>query len=292
MNKLASFGLMGLATAGIVWGIGCSSKSSSDSSSTNSGVCSLTDNTTETSTVSTYGCPLITRDTSSCQASRTAQGLSGYWLKFSCRVTLTKSGSNVVITTDNQPDYKSVYFQTSNGCYAAFSSTVRHANPNVIASKSLSVTVPYAPTAAGSATATPEGVIGVALNGVAIYDNSAAPGDDIYEEEYTFDKCDGHPDVSSTYHYHTEPATITSADTSFVGVMRDGFPIYGRKDYETGNTVTGLDSAGGKTGRTVDSTSTSVYHYHVNLQTNGTDSAYFISAGYYKGTPGACTGCN
>lgn len=290
MNRIATLAFMGLTAAGIFWMGGCSKSSSSDSAS--SGVCSLTDNTTETATVSTYGCPLLTRDTTSCEASRTAQGLSGYWLKFSCRVTLTKSGSNVIITTDNQPDYKSSYFQTSNACYSSFSSNVRHGNPNVISSKSISITVPYAPTAAGSATATPEGAIGVALNGVVIYDNSAAPGDDIYQEELTFDKCDGHPDVSSTYHYHTEPSSITSTDSKFIGVMRDGFPIYGRNDYATGTTVTGLDSAGGKTSTTVDSPSTPVYHYHVNLQTNGTDSAYFISAGYYKGTPGACTGCN
>ena len=120
---------------------------------------------------------------------------------------------------------------------------------------------------------------------------SAAPGDDIFDEEATFDKCDGHPDPSSTYHYHTEPSTISNADDNFIGVMRDGFPIYGRNDHSTGTTVTGLDSAGGKTGTTVDSPSTAVYHYHVNLQSNGTKSAYFISAGYYKGTPGSCTGC-
>lgn len=197
----------------------------------------------------------------------------------------------MVITTDNRPDYKSNYFTSSDACYASFSSNVRYANPNKLATKSLSITVPYSPSAAGANSATPDGVVGVALNGVAIYDNTAAPGDDIYNEQFTFDKCDGHPDVSSTYHYHDEPSSITSNDDNFIGVLRDGFPIYGRVDYATGLTATGLDAAGGKTGTTEDSPSSSVYHYHANSQTNGTYTIYFLTKGLYHGTPGACTGC-
>jgi hypothetical protein len=206
-------------------------------------------------------------------------------------VTLTKSGSNVTIATTDIPDSKSYYYNSSDPCYQAFSSTARRANPNLIAAKTISITVPYSPSAAASPTATPEGIIGIALNGVGIYDNSAAPGDDIYNEEATFDWCDGHPDVSSTYHYHSEPSSISNNDAAFIGVMRDGFPIYGRNDYTTKTVVTGLDAQGGKTSTTVDSTSTPVYHYHLNLQTNGVKSVYFISAGAYAGTPGSCTGC-
>jgi hypothetical protein len=135
------------------------------------------------------------------------------------------------------------------------------------------------------------GVVGIALNGVAIYDNVAAPPDNIYDEVDTFDKCEGHP-AGTMYHYHIEPTTATNGDDNFVGVMRDGFPIYGREEY--GGGVPTLDKAtgGGHLGYTVDSTGTTVYHYHVNLQTSGTDSAYFITSGYYMGTAGSCTGCN
>lgn len=261
-----------------------------DTDDTASG-CTLIANTTATTTLNTYGCALLTRDTSSCKADREAQGLSGFWLKFSCNVTLQKSGANVILTSENEPDTKSFYYNTTDACYEAFSSTARRANPNKIAAQTITMTVPYNPTAAATARATTGGVIGMALNGIAIYSNTAAPGDNIYEEEATFDKCDGHPDSSSRYHYHTEPSAITNTDSNFVGVLRDGFPIYGRNDYETGTTVTGLDAQGGKTGKTADSPSTAVYHYHVNLQTDGTDSAYFISTGYYKGTAGTCTGC-
>lgn len=270
----------------------CSTEQGSKGSSGSTGdSCALTEDTTATATENAHGCALLTRDTSSCLASREAQGLSGFWLKFSCNVTLTKSGSNVILTSNNLPDHKSFYFSSTDPCYETFTSTSRAANPNQIASQTITMTVPYEPTAASSTTEMSMGVVGMALNGVAIYSNAAAPGDDIYAEEATFDKCDGHPDNSSRYHYHSEPSAITNEDAAFVGVMRDGFPIYGRNDYETDTAATDLDTAGGKIGKTVDSPESDVYHYQVNLQTNGTDSLYFLTAGHYKGTAGSCTGC-
>lgn len=253
--------------------------------------CTAIANTTATATLSTNGCALLTRDVSSCKASREAQGLTGFWLKFSCTVTLTRTGNTVKIATNSIPDNKSYYYNSTDVCYSAWTSSSRHANPNKIASQTISMTVPFAPTVAGSATATPDGAIGVALNGVAIFDNTAAPGDDIYTEEATFDICDGHPERTGKYHYHSEPTSISNTDDAFVGVLRDGFPVYGRNDKATGAVATGLDAQGGKTGITVDSPTTGVYHYHTNLQTNGTASVYFLTKGAYSGTPGACTGC-
>jgi hypothetical protein len=259
------------------------------STETGTNSCSLTANTTE-GTKNSLGCGVLTRDTSSCESSRTSQGLSGYWLKFSCRVTLTKSGSNVVISTDSRPDSKSQYFSKTDACYEAFTATGRKTNPNTIAAQTIKVTVPMNGTKAASTTTMTGATIGVAVSGVSIFGNFAAPGDDIYAEAETFDKCEGHPQNTGNYHYHTEPTSITQSDSAFVGVMRDGIPIYGRLDSD-GSTPT-LDAAGGHTGVTVDSPTTPVYHYHVNLQTNGTDSAYFITTGVYAGTVGTCTGCN
>lgn len=274
---------------------GGSSTTTGDSGSSGStgSSCDLSLNTATTGIENSYGCEQLDRDTTSCQSDREAQGLSGFWLKFSCRVTLTKSGSSVTLTSENLPDYKSYYFSSSDACYDSFSSDTRAANPNYIASQTITMTVPYSPTAASSATSTPEGVIGMTLNGIAIYDNSAAPGDDIYDEEATFDRCDGHPDMFSRYHYHTEPGSVSNADYGFVGILRDGFPVYGRYDYDSNAAIatSSLDSQGGRTATTVDSPATAVYHYVINLQSNGTDSAYFISAGAYTGTPGTCTGC-
>jgi hypothetical protein len=280
--------------AGISGGLsGCAEDASTDDTSSDS--CDLNDNTTATSTVSSIGCPLLERDVSSCKADREAQGLSGFWLKFSCRVTLTKSGNNVVIATDGQPDYTSKYFLETNACYEEQEISGRNKNPNVIGAQDLRVTVPYAGSTTGGTT-TAEGTVGIAVNGVSIFDNTAAGTDDIYEEALTFDKCDGHSEMmQDKYHYHTEPVSIAQDDDNFVGVMRDGNPVYGKYCNGSASYPSDLDGVSGHTSATIDSTAP-VYHYHVNLQTStssGTlgDTAWFITDGAYKGTIGQCTGC-
>ncbi|MEC9283824.1 MAG: YHYH protein [Bdellovibrionota bacterium] len=270
-----------LSLGGVVLNSSCSSDELSSAS------CTLTGNTTETDVSNSYGCYQLERDTSSCQSSREAQGLSGFWLKFSCRVTLTVSGTDVIISSDGQPDYKSNYFDSSSNCYEDFSADGRSANQNSIGEQNIVMTVPMSPSTT-TANAMSLGIVGVALNGVAIFSNSASPPDDIYDEVATFDKCEGHP-AGTTYHYHIEAPSITNSDYAFLGVMRDGFPVYGRLDEDS--STPSLDSEGGHTGTTPDSSSSS-YHYHVNLQTSGSDSAYFITSGYYAGTAGDCTGCN
>ena len=122
------------------------------------------------------------------------------------------------------------------------------------------------------------------------FDNEAAPGDSIYDEIVSFDDCEGYP-ANMTCHYHAEPTSITqsnSSASSFVGVLKDGIPVYGRT-LETSSPT--LDSEGGQTYSTEDS-SVSLYHYHVHYQTDGgSNSAYFITSGTYKGPEGTCSGC-
>src|SRR5690606_36945959 len=98
------------------------------------------------------------------------------------------------------------------------------------------------------------------------------------------DKCEGHP-AGTQYHYHIEPTTATNQDSNFIGVMRDGYPIYGR--YDSGSTTAptlthanGGGTAGGHSGTTADSSSSDVYHYHVNYKAEGSQNAYFITSGY------------
>ena len=265
---------------------GCSGESSDVSSDGSS--CTLSANTSPTSTENSFGCVLVTRDSTSCLSARTAQGLSGFWLKFSCRVTLTKSGTNVTMSSDSRPDHVSVYFNSTDACYEEFIDSIRRPNPNNISLKTVSVTVPITPS--GSSLPMGGGAVGLAVNGVSLFSNAAAPEDDIYNEIATFDKCEGHPQLSGQYHYHSEPPSISNSDSKFIGVMRDGYPIYGRKDIN-GTSPSNLDASGGHTAVTEDSSGISVYHYHANLQSDGTDSAYFLTTGTYKATIGSCTGC-
>jgi hypothetical protein len=260
------------------------------------GTCALTADTTETSTVTASGCHVLDRDTSACKSEREAAGLSGFWLALSCRVKLsaaTENGAAVVeAESDGLPDHASNYFAKSDACHDDYTDAIQ--NPNEIAAGNYTLAFPLAP----STTSTPMkgAIVGLAVNGVPIFGNFAAPGDDIFKEAETFDRCGGHPQMSGVYHYHSEPYAISYDDDRLVGVLRDGYPLYGRKDAD--GTYPTLDEFGGHTGTTPDSPSTPVYHYHVNEQTSmmpqtAGKKQWFLTTGTYRGAPAAtCDGCN
>jgi hypothetical protein len=253
--------------------------------------CDLIANTAPSGRTTPSGCAILDRDTSSCRAAREAAGLSGVWLAFSCRVDLTASGTAVTAVSDGQPDFKSNYFAAADPCHEAYTDAIQ--NPNTIAAKSYTVGFPLAPNMLAR-TMQMTAVVGLAINGVPIYGNFAAPGDDIFAEARTFDRCGGHPQMAGAYHNHAEPLSISYDDDRLIGVMRDGYAIYGRKDMD-GSYPT-LDSFGGHTGTTADSAAP-VYHYHVNEQTStsqGTagEKQWFLTTGMFRGSPGTCTGCN
>ncbi len=254
--------------------------------------CALTANTTPTS-VSNEGCAVLERDTSACEAQRREAGLDGFWLKFSCRVTLTKPNADTVqLASDGLPDHTSNYFPDTDVCHDDFTPDRR--NPNTLVEKPMRMNLLYAnvPDAVGMPMNL--GTIGMALNGVALFSNRAAGDDDIYVESLGFDRCHGHPTGRDLYHYHTEPWSISFDDGAFIGVFMDGFPVYGRRD-ANGSVPTDLDQSGGHTSPTIDS-ATAVYHRHVNLQTSTTpgtagQTEWFMSTGFYAGTVGTCIGC-
>lgn len=250
--------------------------------------CALAAATSPTGTV-TSSCALLDRDTSGCAGQRADAGLAGFWLGFSCRVQLSVSGNAVRVQSDSRPDYPSPYFATGDACYQASASSML--NPNHIVAQALSMEVPLAPDTAGAAM--PLGAVGMSVNGVALFSNVARPGDDIYQEVLTFDACGAHPAPNGMYHYHGEPYALSSADGRFIGVLRDGYPVYGRHEPDGG--LPALDAAGGHVGPTPDSSSPA-YHYHLNEQTS-TNAAtagqkqWFLTTGTYRGTAGTCTGC-
>lgn len=259
------------------------------------GVCASAANTTPTASVWRTGCAVLARDTSACNASRTSQGLSGFWLDLSCRITLTKTtvSSQPVVQihpADGWPDYLSPYFTSTDNCHEYYA--MPSATPSSIVLENFTMTVPYTPNTT-SATTMGHLATGVAVNGVLLFGNYAALGDDIYNESLTFDRCGGH--VNSTgYHYHTEPWAISQDDSNLVGVMKDGYPIYGRRD--VGGAYPVLDAQGGHTGTTSHSPVALTYHYHLNFQTStGTETAgfvdWFVNGGDFHGTPGTCSGC-
>src|SRR5438477_1446097 len=109
------------------------------------------------------------------------------------------------------------------------------------------------------------GPVGLAVNGVAIFDNQAAPGDDIFTEARSFDRCGGHPAPGGAYHYHSEPYAISSDDSRLIGVLRDGYFVYGRRDAD--GTLPTLDAHGAHLAVPPGGASPA-WHYHLIEQTS------------------------
>ena len=155
-------------------------------------------------------------------------------------------------------------------------------NPNRISTQTIVFRVPVSPLAA-TASDTPLGPIGVAVNGVVLFNQYAAGRVPLTSEILSFDRYNGHPSPSNQYHYHIEPTWLTASrgKASLIGVLLDGFPVYGTID-ETGNAPSDLDSCNGHTGATTDFPQ-GIYHYHVT-------SAPPYIAGCFHGSPGTVTG--
>ena len=155
-------------------------------------------------------------------------------------------------------------------------------NPNTIAETTISVTLPVAPSVSGTPTCLSKGVIGVLKNGVALF----APVDERNRDAVAYetqDQCDGHPQQSSTYHYHDVPSCVLDASTgasTVVGFAYDGFPIVVERD-ASGNLPTNadLDECHGRVSPILlDGEVVEMYHYSAT-----SEFPYFM--GCFQGAP-------
>ena len=122
--------------------------------------------------------------------------------------------------------------------------------------------------------------IGMALNGVAIFNQYAAGGQPLTGEIDTFDQYDGHPQQTGTYHYHAEPYYLTRASKeALLGVLLDGYPVYGPMENGKAITNADLDAAHGHTTATKEFPN-GIYHYHT------TSTAPYINGSGFTGVPG------
>lgn len=203
--------------------------------------------------------------------------------------SITNDGTYITIKTKNLPDHKSPYYAAGNPLYEAYSGTTFGGttfakNPNTISEISATIKIPVNPTVAATHAATPLGAIGIALNGVALFNQYAGPNNQALAGEIvSFDKYYGHPQNSGVYHYHVEPlylTTVKSTKSGLMGFLLDGFPVYGPQE-ENGTVVTNsmLDAYHGHTHATVDYPK-GIYHYHFTAE-----APYLNGNGFY-GTPG------
>jgi hypothetical protein len=203
-------------------------------------------------------------------------------------LTVSINGNSVTFSTQNLPNHTSPYWPTNNALYAAYNGTNTgfNLNPNRISSQNISITVPLNPSEASTKRATSLGPIGISVNGVVFYNQYAGPNNQALTNEInSFDQYLGHPQQSGQYHYHVEPTYLTSqlGNSAFLGLLADGFPVYG--PVENGKTITNsdLDAYHGHTSATVDFPN-GIYHYHITPNQDP-----YINGNGFFGTPGNIT---
>ena len=234
--------------------------------------------TTTTATVTTTTTPPATTTPVTTTPATTVTSTQAMFSKFAGNgVSVSFDGSTAVIRTSNTPDHKSPYWGSGSANYEAPHSGMQ-VNPHSIATQNLTLRITTTPAAASSTSDTPLGPIGVSVNGVVFYNQYAAGRQPLTSEIVSFDRYNGHPNPNNQYHYHFEPLAITSSSRSrLIGVLLDGFPVYGPIDSD-GSTPANLDGCNGHTAVTADFPG-GIYHYH------STSAVPYIS-GCYRGTSG------
>jgi hypothetical protein len=197
------------------------------------------------------------------------------------RFSIKRTGSNVVVTGNDLPTFGAT------GTFPISSSSAAYRydrNPNSIRTQRIGYSLPASPNVAAKATCVTGGPIGVAINGVAIFDGLDAGDRDAVAHEVQ-DRCGGHPQQQGTYHYHAIPGCLTKGDSThahsrLVGYALDGFPIYGpRGDGGRRLTNADLDACHGRVGTvTLNGRRVRIYHYVATLE-------YPYTIGCFRGTP-------
>lgn len=147
--------------------------------------------------------------------------------------------------------------------------------------------IPLAPAIAATTTPVVDGPVGVAINGVPIFNpckqgGCSPPGGGDTKVLGELDSCNGHAGRADDYHYHAAPTCLMAGqtasnywDTHPIGWALDGFAIFGYND-PNGATATRDGVCGGNT--TANTNAPAGYAYHV---TN--TSPYVLSC--LRGTP-------
>ena len=156
-------------------------------------------------------------------------------------------------------------------------------NPNSISSQTLRVELPRSPKRAGSPSCV-GGQVGVMKSGVPLFSAFDAMGRDAAAHEVQ-DSCEGHPERTGSYHYHSLSSCIKDtrsskrSHSSLIGWALDGFGIYGQYGQRGKRLSTAqLDACHGHTHRVKwNGRRVKKFHYHATL-----DFPYFV--GCYRGT--------
>jgi hypothetical protein len=226
-----------------------------------------------------------------------AAGIAGFYSTYFDCVDVSAASSATLLSTDGLPPHRSPYYPADNPNYISFDDRggTHNQNPNELGVTNFSMTVADDPVAKGitidasmvdntmntSDEEYPGGPVGVSINGVVIFAAMAAAGDDLADEQYTFDLFEGHP-AGTTYHYHFESAgplevlvdrglsasaTPGSGSAELYGIMCDGTLVLGCTELDGGiPSDTDFDAQNGHRHDITDGSTTfftNRYHTHV-----------------------------
>jgi hypothetical protein len=222
-------------------------------------------------------------------------------------VTVTLNGTTISIESNGLPNHTSPYWSnTTERCMEGPQGNIMCTNSNTTENHPLFVeptvtsyeemapgniddfngsytlSVALEPELATTSTATGLGPIGIAVSGAMIYNDSEGPNIPLNNAIGSLDYTAAHTGPQS-YHYHLEPKAWSNDDDKLIGIIADGFFLYGRKCNATGDYPTDLDSSGGHVS-TTQYTTTPVYHYHIQNELY-LNQYYILFPGDYKGTP-------
>ena len=201
-------------------------------------------------------------------------------------ISYTVTSTSVIINTTNLPNHKSPYYEGTDWeteMYTDYSGTNSNfrLNPNRIGEQQISITIPLHPEEADNKEATPMGPMGISRNGVVFFNQYAAGFSALDNEIDSFDQYLGHPAGTGAYHYHIEPVYLTETfgEDALLGLLADGFPVYGPLENDAIISTDDLDDYHGHYGATKEFPN-GIYHYHV------TATAPYINGDGFYGTPG------
>lgn len=204
-------------------------------------------------------------------------------------VTISFDGDEVTIVSTGLPNHTSPYWADTDPLYIP-QTFGDHTTPGNIVEGSFTVTLPLYPELAVTSSATGLGPIGIAVSGPPIFNDEEGPNRPFDEPTATGLDYAGAHNGPGGYHYHLEAAnvpentTLSYDDEKLVGIMADGFLIYGRKCNANGDHPTDLDESGGHTSSTQHSGEEEFYHYHI-INEFYINSYIILFGGDLKGTP-------
>ncbi len=205
-------------------------------------------------------------------------------------VTVSFDGDEITISSNALINHTSPYWEEGSSLYIdPVVADETRMSPGVIREGSYTLTVSAFPELAASSTSTGLGAIGIAVSGAPIFNDEEGPNIALSANVASgFDYAGGHNGPTG-YHYHLESqdvdenTTLSHDDGKLVGIMQDGFLLYGRRDVD-GEYPTDLDESGGHFGVTPHSNGEEIYHYHI-INEFFTGSYVLLFGGDLKGTP-------